>query len=293
MPRPPQRAVRQEHTHKTDPAEVLLSTWQRLDEEAFTVTAHWARDHPFYTDGTRYDPMLFAESVRQSIPLISHVGYAVPLGHHLIWRYFTFEVVPEAMRSAAQDTTVEMRIHCRNVVRRAGSLSALTLHVTAVREGRLLGTATARFSSHSPAVYRRLRGGTPDAHDTLSMVDTPPAGLPAARIGRNCAADAVLADADTTWLLRCDSSHPIYFDHAVDHAPGMLLLEAARQAALASSPSPANYPFRFESAFLRYVELTQECEVTAVPPEAGAAGHFHVTATQNGHTAFSSTVTTL
>ena len=33
-------------------------------------------------------------------------------------------------------------------------------------------------------------------------------------------------------VLAVDVTHPVHFDHPLDHIPGMLLLEAARQAAL-------------------------------------------------------------
>ncbi|WP_260845011.1 AfsA-related hotdog domain-containing protein [Streptomyces sp. SLBN-31] len=49
------------------------------------------------------------------------------------------------------------------------------------------------------------------------------------------------------WQLRVDTRHPVLFDHIVDHVPGMLLIEAARQAATATlghttlpSPSPVS-----------------------------------------------------
>ncbi|MFF8732844.1 AfsA-related hotdog domain-containing protein [Streptomyces sp. NPDC015171] len=41
------------------------------------------------------------------------------------------------------------------------------------------------------------------------------------------------------WQLRIEQDHPVLFGHPVDHAPGMLLLEALRQAAH-GSPCPGH-----------------------------------------------------
>ncbi|WP_142212826.1 AfsA-related hotdog domain-containing protein [Streptomyces sp. SLBN-118] len=56
----------------------------------------------------------------------------------------------------------------------------------------------------------------------------PPACL--TPFGRDRFEDVVLAATDRPdrWQLRVDTTHPILFDHLVDHAPGMLLLEPAR-----------------------------------------------------------------
>jgi hypothetical protein len=64
------------------------------------------------------------------------------------------------------------------------------------------------------------------------------------------------------WQLRVDTRHPVLFDHMVDHVPGMLLLEAARQAA-AATLGHACLPLAVASEFLRYVELDAPCAIEA------------------------------
>ncbi|MYY85558.1 gamma-butyrolactone biosynthesis enzyme [Streptomyces sp. SID335] len=298
------RPVPQEYVHKLDAAEVLLTGWAPAGEDRVTVTARWPRGHAFYAPVTgRHDPMLLAETLRQSIPLISHALYDVPLGHHLIWQHFTFEVAPGAMFLDVGPMDVELRIACGDIARRGGRLAALTMDIEILRDGRHLGTAHTRFSSHAPAIYRRLRGDrcTPSG-------DTIPAGPPAppAPVARAHAKDVVLSPMPEPlspplslphqWQLRVDQTHPILFDHPVDHAPGMLLLEAARQAAHAVQDplGGAVFPIRFESAFFRYVEFDAPCVITAhVEPSAYPEGHLgvSVTALQEDNEAFSCRVT--
>ncbi|WP_442819295.1 AfsA-related hotdog domain-containing protein [Streptomyces sp. NBC_01236] len=73
----------------------------------------------------------------------------------------------------------------------------------------------------------------PTADTARAVPLPPPAGL--TPFGRDRFEDAVLAATDRPdrWQLRVDTTHPALFDHLVDHAPGILLLEAARQAARA------------------------------------------------------------
>ncbi|MEU5685023.1 gamma-butyrolactone biosynthesis enzyme [Streptomyces venezuelae] len=292
------RDVPQEYVHKLVSAEVLLTGWAPAGEDRVTVTARWPRGHAFYEPVTgRHDPMLLAETLRQSIPLISHALYDVPLGHHLIWQHFTFEVAPDAMVLDSGPMDVELRITCGDITRRGGRLAALTMDIEILRDGRHLGTAHTRFSSNAPAIYRRLRGDRGTAPGATSPTPlTPP--IPPAPAGRNHADDVVLSPTSQPhqWQLRVDQTHPILFDHPVDHAPGMLLLEAARQAAHAVQDPlgrPA-FPIRFESAFFRYVEFDAPCLITAhVEPAAYPKGHqsISVTALQEDNEAFSCRVT--
>ncbi|MFK4071289.1 ScbA/BarX family gamma-butyrolactone biosynthesis protein [Streptomyces sp. NPDC029674] len=298
------RPVPQEYTHKLAASEVLLTGWAPAGEDRVTVTARWPRTHSFYAPvAGRHDPMLLAETLRQSIPLISHACYDVPLGHHLIWQHFTYEVAHEAMWADGGPMDVELRIACGDIVRRGGRLAALTMDIEILRDGLPLGTAHTRFSSHAPSIYRRLRGERYTAPSALAdAAPVPLSGVvpvvPPALVNRDHADDVVLSPTPRPdqWQLRVDHSHPILFDHPVDHAPGMLLLEAARQAAHAVQGHRANvvFPVRFESAFFRYVEFDAPCLITAAIEPTNRPGGHHcvsVTASQEDIEAFSCRVT--
>lgn len=116
-------------------------------------------------------------------------------------------------------------------------------------------------------------------------------------MGRDRATDVVLSPTGRhdAWLLRNDTTHPILFDHPVDHSPGMLLLEAARQAARATDPTQHRYPVKFESTFLQFVEFDAPCRVTTRPMGRDSSGRnlAYVVAEQGGETAFSCAVTSI
>ncbi|WP_278195513.1 ScbA/BarX family gamma-butyrolactone biosynthesis protein [Streptomyces sp. AN091965] len=226
---PAQPTLAPHHVHKHNPAEVLLTGYDTLRPDTYTVTAQWPTHHPFYTPTPHLnDPLLFIETIRQCFPLLAHNAYHLPHGHHLIWQYLTADINPHAMHHTPHHPThLTLYITCSDIRRRQnGHLTALTLHAIALRNGTHLGTAQTRFSAHSPTIYQRIRGNHPQTPTT------PPPPTHPTHVGRHHPHDVVLSPTPHPhhWTLRNDTTHPTLFDHPVDHTPGMLLLEAARQA---------------------------------------------------------------
>lgn len=288
--------VPRELVHKAALAEVFLTGWRRTGADAFVVTAQWPRTHAFYgTSHGLYDPLLLTETIRQTIPFLSHVAYDVPIGNHLIWQNLSFALAPEKLRAAAVPAELELRVSCHDIVRRGNRLIGLRMEVAILREGDRLATADAHFTSHSSSVYRRLRGEYADI-DTAYARALPPADpVEPWLVGHDGAHNVVLAPTERLdrWLLRSDTTHPILFDHPVDHSPGMLMLEAARQAAHAVVGPGFSVPAAMDCVFTKYAELDAPCWI-----EARAAGRddegrplTEVTAEQNGASVFTARLT--
>lgn len=93
-------------------------------------------------------------------------------------------------------------------------------------------------------------------------------------------------------MLRVDPTHPVLFDHAVDHVPGMLLLEAARQAAH-SVGDGASAVIGMRTDFARYVELDAPAVVLAGEPVRDGTGRRRVDVSieQHGVRVFTAEVT--
>ncbi|WP_223734306.1 ScbA/BarX family gamma-butyrolactone biosynthesis protein [Streptomyces purpurogeneiscleroticus] len=264
--------IPQQFVHKLDPDEVLLTGWRKTGPDTYEVTARRPQAHSFYLSGNGgYDPLLFAETVRQLLPLLSHAAYGVPLGHQLIWDDFTYSLDAAAMDAAGAAIPVRLVVHCTAVTRRSSRASAIVLHAEAYQGSRRLGEARTRFTVHSPAVYQRLRGAYGDAQRAMANAVLPEMPLPARRVGRVSPYDVVLSpDAATgRWQLCVDTGHPVLFDHPVDHVPGMLLLEAARQATQAMADPLPVVPVTMHTEFYRYIELDAPCwvEVEALPAD--------------------------
>lgn len=290
--------VPREYVHRAAAAEVLLSGWETDGDDCFRVEARWPSGHSlFVPDGGRPDPLLIAESVRQVGLLLAHTEYGVPFGHQFMMRRLSYWAVPESLTSSAVPNRIELRTRCHDIVTRGAKLSSMRYEVTVLRDGQPMGEAEAAFTCLSPAVYRRLRGGRPTTVDPPA----PDTALPASTVGHTRPDHVVLATAEGgrpgRWELRIDPAHPVFFDHPVDHVPGLLLLEAARQAAHAVTPGRHLLPVGSSGAFHHYTELDRPCWIEAEVPQrpAPSGGEdripVRITGIQEAKTVFDATVT--
>ncbi|MFF3847823.1 ScbA/BarX family gamma-butyrolactone biosynthesis protein [Streptomyces sp. NPDC002328] len=284
--------VPREFVHRASVAEVMLTGWERLEESRFAVAAQWPRRHGFFAavEGC-HDPLLVAETIRQAGILLAHTEFGVPLGHQFLMFDLTVGVRPEQLRVAATPAALDITVVCTDVRRRGGRLAGLHYEAVIRRDGEVAATGGATFSCTAPAVYRRLRARAGDG-----LVPLAPA-IPVApgEVGRVCASDVVLSPAaggPGRWQLRVDTRHPVLFDHPCDHVPGMVLLEAARQAAAAFLGRPC-LPVAVTGEFARYAELDAPCTIEAcsLPPHPDGAPRLLVTARQNDTLVFTSTLT--
>ncbi|MFJ9546557.1 ScbA/BarX family gamma-butyrolactone biosynthesis protein [Streptomyces erythrochromogenes] len=291
-------ALPREYVHKSAHSEVLLTGWRSVAPDEYVVTAQWPRAHSFYSpDAGHHDPLLLAESVRQAIPLLSHVAYDVPFGHRQIWDTFSYSVNPAALAVGSRPADIMLHIRCSGIARRGRRLARLTMHVTATRDGEFLGTAEAGFTNQPEAVYQRLRGGNGDLDQVTARVIPLPPPMTPRRVCRDRFHDVVLSPTSSTHRaqLRADINHPILFDHPVDHAPGMLLLEAVRQASYAAAFPRRGVLTDMEMQFFRYAELNSPCwiETTVLPDRTAAPDGrrlpVRVVARQSGEEVFTAT----
>ncbi|XDO64486.1 AfsA-related hotdog domain-containing protein [Streptomyces sp. RLB1-33] len=84
------------------------------------------------------------------------------------------------------------------------------------------------------------------------------------------------------------------FDHTTDHIPGMVLLEAAHQAATAHThPTPTTHPTTLHATFHRYTEHHTPTYITSTSNNSnGQTPTTHITAHQNNTTVFTAQLTT-
>ncbi|WP_329289076.1 ScbA/BarX family gamma-butyrolactone biosynthesis protein [Streptomyces sp. NBC_01455] len=295
--------VPREYVHRAAVSEVLLTGWEAATAPAgpdlsdvFAVSAQWPRSHSFFTQSGGYqDPMLLIESVRQIGSLLAHAEFGVPFGHQFLMWDMSFSTVPELLVADAVPTEVELRTVCRDIVRRGRVLGGMRYDVTVLRDGKALATGGAAFSCTSPAVHRRLRAGRPTTTDRVV-----PPGIDPAAVGHSGDHHVLLAEPGAgagagaapgigdRWELRVDTAHPTFFDHPVDHIPGMVLLEAARQAALVSTGMPDALLLGLKSNFTRYAEFDAPCWIEPrVEPHGTDGGVLvRVRGTQHAETVF-------
>jgi hypothetical protein len=290
--------VAREYVHRAALSEVFLTGWRKEGTDRFTVTAQWPRSHSFYTsEHGLYDPLLLSETVRQCGLLLTHVGYDMPFGHQISWSRLQYAINPQALRIETRPADIELHVTCSDIKYHGTVPRTMVMHLEAIRAGSLLAMASIRFSNHSPAVYRRLRMGR-NVEEIFAAVPEPIEPVSRAAVGRLRRQDIVLSPTEESgrWQLRVDTGHPVLFDHPVDHVPGMLLLEAVRQAGQAMDPAQAGaaLPVSLDVSFNRYVEFDEPCwiEAESIPtmsPSSGARRTIRVHARQKGSFAFNAT----
>ncbi|WP_237291262.1 ScbA/BarX family gamma-butyrolactone biosynthesis protein [Streptomyces sp. Sge12] len=281
--------VPREYVHRSSLAEVFLTGCERTGQDTFTLTGQWPRAHTFFTsaDGTGHDPVQAGETVRQVGLYLCHAVYGVPLGHNVLLWSLDFTTRPEHLRIGRGPSDLTMNALCTDFGWKGNRFSGY-LSVDIHRNGELAARGTARFSCVAPATYRRLRGDRGRLALTRPLPRRTP--VPAHTTGRLLPFDVVLAPTDHPgrWQLNPDLDHPILFEHANDHHPGMVLVEAARQAASALHAPATFTPAAIATEFHHYAELDAPCWIDAT---LTAPGHVAITGHQENRTIFRSTVT--
>ncbi|MBC3842489.1 hypothetical protein GXW82_26750 [Streptacidiphilus sp. 4-A2] len=273
----PRSAVPRQLVHREAGSQVLLTGWQRESADSFTVRAELPRSHSFYatTDG-RHDPLILAEAVRQAGLLVSHAELGVPFGHQFVMHSLSVECDPDGLWLDRGATTLLIRLTCHDQRHRGRRLAGMAYHAHLYRDDAPIGIGKAQFDCLPPGVYDRVRARPPQA--PAAHPPAPP--LLPALVGRDRTQDTVLSPtADPrTWELRVDQTHPVLFDHALDHVPGMLMVEAMRQAAWCVG-HPRPFVLRsLQVDFHHYAELDRPCLVRCAP----GAGPLTLTVTQGG-----------
>ncbi|WP_018722267.1 ScbA/BarX family gamma-butyrolactone biosynthesis protein [Salinispora fenicalii] len=251
--------------HRAATSEVLLTDWRQIDEHTFLSAAQWPRGHSLYgTTDEHLDPLFVGETIRQAGILITHVGYGVPRGHKMIMKNLKWTCEPANLRSPEGPLQCEVMIRASKVLQGRGTANGMTLDFLLKRKGQWLAEGTGMVRCLVPKVYERVRW-----HGEPRVIGPAPVVPPAApgEVGRLLHRDVVLGPADESGGrdLRVVTKHPVFFDHRLDHVPGMLLFEAMRQAAVATTGGRLSSVVAAEGDFPHFVELDRTCRVVAEP----------------------------
>ncbi|MBT2676229.1 A-factor biosynthesis protein [Streptomyces sp. ISL-14] len=273
--------------HRASVAETFLIGATSTGTDRFTVLAQWPRAHQLHVspDRSAYEPLLVAETVRQTAALLAHTAYDVPLGHQFVLRELRISTRPECLAVGAVPAEPVLHIAVSDVDHRAGRPAGFRCDADIRLGDERVATGHLAVTWTNEAVYRRLRGGR--TATTVSALPIPP-GLPPAAVDRALPADVVLAPTGRPgrWQLRVDTAHAVFFDHPLDHVPGMLLLEAARQAARARTRNGRRRPVSFHAVFHQYAELDQLTWIEAVDGESANGDGVQVLGGQGESTVF-------
>ncbi|MGL5851416.1 MAG: ScbA/BarX family gamma-butyrolactone biosynthesis protein [Phycicoccus sp.] len=256
--------------HRRSLSEVFITDLASGPDQTIRAAAQWPRQHPYFDTGDgRYCLLLGAETFRQAtIAGLHRAGLAAPDDQFVMKRMGVAWVGdPPLVGDRPLDLGVTVRMTP------AGRRGRYDLGVTVSDAGRDVLTGSGLVVVLRPAVYAALRRGRTEPGVRADVEST----LGCATVGRTRDRDVVITGPQAgPWALRVDTRHPSLFDHPADHVPGMLLFEAARQAAILASGG--HRVVSVGADFGAYVELDQPAVVELTrEPDA-----FVVTVSQRG-----------
>ncbi len=269
-----EQTVPRRFVHRASISEVMLTGWRQTGADRFLLGAQWPRAHSFYRPiAGCYDPLLLAETIRQSAMLISHAGYGVPTDYPFLLWSLSYRAEPTAMAVGQTPANLTISATCQDVRFRRGIMAGMQYQTVIHRGATRLGVGTLRMDCMAPDTYARLRA--PQLAQRLPDL-VPPQGE-----YQDDKANSVLVPTGEwyTWRLQADRRHPVLFDHPVDHVPGMVIVEAMRQAANSVAGVTAVAPFEMDTNFIRYAELHLPVFVKAFPGPIGPNGELSVRVT--------------
>ncbi|NLV80875.1 MAG: hypothetical protein GXY65_16340 [Rhodococcus sp.] len=289
------RNIPRDIVHRESIAEVFLTDAQPSGSGA-VFAAQLPRNHSYFSDhrgtATTYDPLLLIEVFRQVAIYYAHTFVGVERAQKFIFGAADFEIVDrETFRIGSCPGHCTITAEVLEEKKRDEVVIGLTLEMTAYIEGQVAAREKMAFQWMPPEVWGRIRCrgrnslGLPDAHEV-------PAAAPVARmrpgaVGRHNPRNAILANptideggAEISALTVIDTNHPSLFDHALDHVPGMLQFEAARQIAMAAANASLGFDtnrmvmHRLEMKFEKFgefeIDTFARATVEADPNEEGA-----------------------
>ncbi|MFI2641587.1 AfsA-related hotdog domain-containing protein [Streptomyces sp. NPDC018610] len=257
--------------------EQVLVTDVAEEEGRLLAMAQLPRTHRLYNDvprngRRRHDLLLLGEAARQSSEAIVHRLMGVPLDRQFVIGTMRVAMLDEKAVCAGpepENMVAELVVH-KAKKRPDGTPRHLRASVIC----HLKGVPAVEFSGTLMLVaqdsYEALREEAGAVAVGSGGVRPSPA-----EVGRTDPRNVVIADlrredGRLTARLDVDPGDPVFFDHALDHYPAMLLGEGARQVALAALPGAVDiteYAFTFE----QFAELAAPVAFRATPRENSVA----------------------
>ncbi|GGK00528.1 adhesin [Streptomyces camponoticapitis] len=263
------RTVPRELVHRRSAAEVLLTDVRPGKRRGvFDAAASWPRSHPtFPRDGADlHSPLIVVETLRQLGIYLPLRHYAVPPESRLLITDLFFRIDPEREpRATSNSTDVTCRAQVTDIRRgEDGTVTGLRTEISVRSGSGVFARAGGGARFLSPEQYAAIRGAGAAA---LPPAPTRPGNRSdIGRLGVTDARDVMIAvDGGAVRLRPADPRHPFFFDHPSDHVPGMVLLEAARQAGALASDGRCVRPTAGRLKALRFAEFAPAAHVLAVP----------------------------
>lgn len=272
-----ERAVARRLVHKLAIEETFVTGVQEVPGgEAYIALAQLPRANRLYNDTLQpyYDLLLVAEVARQGVMVVLHECVGVPFDSHFVTARLDValkELEPNRVAPLPTEMAITVGFSSRRT-RRDGTLrrieGAARCHIAGIHSATFEGCLL--FAPRR--TYASLRDGADSSGDSRPRTRLAPADP--REVGRSNPRNVVVTspephDGGFRAYVTADRQDAVFFDHPQDHYPGMLLLEAARQTAVASAsqvtgePGGRLVPRRCTAGFSSFAELDEPLECLA------------------------------
>ncbi|MGC5170969.1 AfsA-related hotdog domain-containing protein [Microbacterium sp. DT81.1] len=274
------RTIHRDLVHRASVAEVFVTGLRATDDGRHEAAIQLPRSHAYFGDHTESwlrsgDLLLLQEAFRQSGMAVMHRFHGLPTSTAFLLR--TLEIEDVAQTPWRRDPSPARLVCDVSLVRPflagdrlVGGLVAMALS----RDGAPGAKAQYSFSGTTRGQWEALRAS---AREGLGLTGEPRALPPGERaspatVGRIDRRNVVITEPrESEEGLRADlvvdTDHATLFDHPLDHVPGALVVEAARQLAVAFVGKNTEEPMelrRLTARFTSFIELDLVATATAV-----------------------------
>jgi hypothetical protein len=293
--------------HKAALEQVFVTDWMHgPGEDWCTIAARLPLAHARFSDTAApfHDVVLVAETARQAGLVVASEILDIARDRHFLLREVKVELDPiERSRKGrdtcdvlfSQDPSSKLRM------RPGRAMAGAFLRTRLAIGGHDAGVSEVSGAIVPPDFYAGLRGRNREAVSGRGLPDPVPRADWETRTGRRNPANGVLtrirpAAGERAYeaSLIVEPDDPTFFDHPLDHVPGLLLLEGVRQVAVAGACEELGIDHSrlvvagFEMRFSRIAEFHPDI-VCAVTLDEGSGGG-KVTCSQMGRPCCEGTV---
>jgi hypothetical protein len=240
--------------HKRAIAEVLITDSLQCDQRAFVLGSQWPREHHFYRPNQAPGNLtLLAEAMRQAAFVVCHEYLGVPLESSFLMDRLMVSMSEPAPCGGTGPTNVTIQLSVDSAAYAAGNLRALDIDARFEADGIDFGSGRGELRVVPRKVYDKIRGSRSLA-------------APSDRKPSACGKLIEAIDSEAVWKLEVPFRHSVFFDHPLDHVPGMLFLEAIRQA-VHEVHGPGSELSSFDCSFAKFAEFEPEIEIHREVPD--------------------------
>ena len=265
--------------HRRGVGEVYVCDSTQIEDERFLLALQVPRAHSLWFDrrGPHHDPFSVAEACRQGAFVVVHRYLRIPQGLPFSLQRVEFRVEDvDVYRDdgvAPLEAVCDLRLeesHREGDALRAMSFSGeLTIGDSPAMSmgGGLVFLPSDDYEvlrSHQRARKERDGGGGRAAVEPIEPH----------LVGRRDERNVVIGEpaeegGELRFPIVVDEAHPFFFDHAQDHLPGPLIVEAYRQAAIAAATrsgelaSPVTVAAGCRASFSDFAELDADTQCAA------------------------------